>query len=108
MLKIKKLAGETAIYGLVSIVPRVLNFLLFPLHTRIFDPAAYGVINYLYVFVAFFNIIYTFGMETTYFRYATKPQADPQRIFNIAQTGVLLISLSLSLCFIIFSHPIAR
>ncbi len=107
MSKIRKLAGDTAIYGLGSIVPRVLNFLLFPLHTRVFDPAAYGVISYLYVYLAFFNIIYTFGMETAYFRYATKPDAYPIRVFNVTQTTVLLISASLSLIFIIFSVPIA-
>jgi O-antigen/teichoic acid export membrane protein len=108
MSRIKKLAGETAIYGLGSIIPRLLNFLLFPLHTRIFDPAAYGVISYLYVFVAFLNIIYTFGMETAYFRYATKPGAAPAAVFNIAQTAVLLISGALSLIFIIFAAPLAR
>jgi O-antigen/teichoic acid export membrane protein len=108
MSKIKKLAGETAIYGLGSIVPRFLNFMLFPLHTRVFDPAAYGVISYLYVFVAFLNIVYTFGMETAYFRYATKENADPKKVFNITQTGVLGISISLSLCFIIFSKPLAQ
>jgi O-antigen/teichoic acid export membrane protein len=108
MSKIKKLAGETAIYGLGSIVPRVLNFLLFPLHTRVFDPAAYGVISYLYVFVAFLNIVYTFGMETAYFRYATQPDAEPQRVFNIAQTTVLLIAAGLSLLFILFAAPIAQ
>lgn len=107
MSKIKKLAGETAIYGLGSIVPRLLNFLLFPLHTRIFDPAAYGVISYLYVFVAFLNIVYTFGMETAYFRFATKVDAQPDRVFNIAQTAVLLISGSLSLVFLVFSGPLA-
>lgn len=107
MSKIKKLAGETAIYGLGSIVPRLLNFLLFPLHTRIFDPAAYGVISYLYVFVAFLNIVYTFGMETAYFRYATKVGAEPERAFNIAQTAVLLISATLSVSFIIFAKPLA-
>ncbi len=108
MSKIKKLAGETAIYGLGSIVPRLLNFLLFPLHTRVFDPAAYGVISYLYIFVAFLNILYTFGMETAYFRYATKIGAQPQRVFNIAQTSVLLISLILSGLFIVFAAPLAR
>src|ERR1700722_9655500 len=108
MLKIKKLAGETAIYGLGSIVPRLLNFLLFPLHTRVFDPAAYGVISYLYVFVAFLNILYTFGMETAYFRYATKEGADSQKVFNLAQTAVLMISTILSLLFILFAAPLAK
>ena len=108
MSKIKKLASETAIYGLGSIIPRFLNFLLFPLHTRVFDPAAYGAISYLYVFVAFLNIVYTFGIETAYFRYATKQDSNPEQVFKIAQTGVLLISSVLSLLFIIFSEPLSH
>ncbi len=107
MSKISKLAGETALYGLGSIVPRFLNFLLFPLHTRVFNPEDYGVVSYLYVFVAFLNIVYTFGMETAYFRFATKAGNDPKRIFNIAQTTVVILSLSLSAIFIIFADPLA-
>jgi len=105
--KISKLAGETALYGLGSIIPRFLNFLLFPLHTRVFNPEDYGVISYLYVFVAFLNIVYTFGMETAYFRFATKDGNDPKKVFNIAQTTVIILSLSLSGLFIVFASPLA-
>jgi len=105
--KITQLASETALYGLGSIIPRFLNFLLFPLHTRVFNPEDYGVVSYLYVFVAFLNIIYTFGMETAYFRYATKSGNDPLKIFNIAQTVVLTLSFSISGLFILFAEPIA-
>ncbi|MBX2941845.1 MAG: polysaccharide biosynthesis C-terminal domain-containing protein [Cyclobacteriaceae bacterium] len=107
MSKISILAGETALYGLGSIVPRFLNFLLFPLHTRVFNPEDYGVVSYLYVFVAFLNIVYTFGMETAYFRYATKEGGDPKKIFNIAQTTVVVLSLAMSGIFILFANPIA-
>lgn len=107
MTKLSKLAGETALYGLGSIIPRFLNFLLFPLHTRVFNPEDYGVVSYLYVFVAFLNIIYTFGMETAYFRFATREGSDPKRIFNIAQTVVMSLSLILSGLFILFATPIA-
>ncbi len=105
--KISKLAGETVLYGLGSIIPRFLNFLLFPLHTRVFNPEDYGVVSYLYAFVAFLNIVYTFGMETAYFRFATKEGNDPKRIFNIAQTVVVTLSISFSLLFFIFANPIA-
>lgn len=106
--KISKLAGETALYGLGSIIPRFLNFLLFPLHTRVFNPEDFGVVSFLYAFVAFLNVVYTFGMETAYFRFATKEGNDPHKIFNLAQTAVLTISLSLSLLFIVFANPIAN
>lgn len=107
MSSIKKLAGETALYGLGTIVPRLFNFLLLPLHTAVFNPEAYGVITYLYAFVAFINVVYMWGMETAYFRFATRPGADATQVFNLAQTVVVTISLSLSLLFIAFKFPIA-
>ncbi len=107
MSKLKQLAGETVLYGLGSILPRMLNFLLVTLHTNIFSRAEYGEITKLYAFVAFVNIVFMFGMETAYFRFATKPGADSKRVFNLAQTSVLLISVPLSFVFILFSSPIA-
>jgi O-antigen/teichoic acid export membrane protein len=64
MSKIKRLAGETVLYGLGSIVPKFLNFLLVRLHTAAFLPDEYGVITKLFAYVAVINIIFTFGMET--------------------------------------------
>jgi O-antigen/teichoic acid export membrane protein len=107
--KLKRLAGETALYGMGSILPRVLNFLLVPLHTiNMFDQAEYGQITKLYAFVGVINIVYMFGMETAFFRFSTKPEADRQRIFNLSQTTVITISLLLSVVFISFSSSIAR
>jgi len=106
--KLKRLAGETALYGLGSILPRVLNFMLVPLHTiNMFSKVEYGEITKLYAFVGVINIVYMFGMETAYFRFATKPGADQQRIFNLSQSSVVFISVLLSVVFISFSSPIA-
>src|SRR6478609_6971882 len=107
MGKLKRLAGETVLYGLGSILPKFLNFLLVWLHTNVFLPAEYGVISYLYSYVSFIAVIFTFGMETAYFRFATKPGADENKIFNLAQTVVVGISLVLSVVIIGFANPIA-
>jgi O-antigen/teichoic acid export membrane protein len=107
MSKIKKLAGETVLYGLGSILPRFLNFLLVYLHTDVFRPEAYGVITKLMAYVAVVNTIFMFGMETAYFRFASKPGADEKKIFNITQSVVLAISGFLSILFIVLSDPIA-
>jgi len=107
--KLKRLAGETALYGLGSILPRVLNFMLVPLHTiNMFSKSEYGEITKLYAFVGVINIVYMFGVETAFFRFATKPEANQQRIFNLSQTSVVLISIFLSVIFISFSSPIAN
>jgi O-antigen/teichoic acid export membrane protein len=106
--KLKRLAGETALYGLGSIVPRMINFLQVPLHTiNMFSEAEYGEITKLYAYVAVVNIIYMFGMETAYFRFATKPGADPKRIFNLAQTSVIAISGALTVLIVLGAVPIS-
>ena len=68
---IKKLAGQTIWYGLSSIFGRFLNYLLTPLLTTIFFTDEYGVISLLFGYAAFLNIFYTYGMETSYFRFAS-------------------------------------
>ena len=65
-----KLLGQTAMYGLPSIVGRLLNYLLVPLYTAIFaNPADYGVLSDLYAYVAFLIVLLPLGMETAYFRF---------------------------------------
>jgi O-antigen/teichoic acid export membrane protein len=106
--KLKQLAGETVLYGLGSMLPRLLNFLLVPLHTiNMFSKAEYGIITKLFAYVAVVNIVYMFGMETAFFRFATKTQADVKRIFNLTQTTVMMISGTLSIVFIVFAKDIA-
>jgi O-antigen/teichoic acid export membrane protein len=108
MSKLKSLAGETVLYGLGSILPRFLNFLLVFIHTKnTFSLEEYGVLTKLMAWVAFINVVFTFGMETAFFRFATKVGSDAKRIFNLAQTSVLLVSMPLSILLIMFASPIA-
>jgi O-antigen/teichoic acid export membrane protein len=99
--KIKRLAGETALYGLGSILPRFLNFLLVPLHTAVFSEASYGVFTQIFSYVAVINIIFMFGMETAYFRFASQPANDEKHIFNLTQTVVVGISFFLTVIFFV-------
>lgn len=108
MGKIKRLAGDTVLYGLGSIVPRFLNFLLVALHTRVLTQAEYGLLTDILSLMAFLNVIYAFGMETTYFRFASKPGADEGRIFNQAQTAVMVISIGISILLAAFAIPMAN
>jgi O-antigen/teichoic acid export membrane protein len=107
MGKIKRLAGETALYGLGSILPRAINFLLVKPHTDVFLPDEYGVVTKLYAYATFINVIYSFGMETSYFRFVTKPGADENRIFNLSQTTVITLSSIISVFFLLFYRSIA-
>ncbi|QHT71362.1 lipopolysaccharide biosynthesis protein [Rhodocytophaga rosea] len=106
MSVLKKLAGETALYGLSSIVGRLLNYLLVPLHTAVFAPAEFGVNAKLYAYVAFFNVLYTYGLETAYFRFASK--AKDENYYNVALSSIILSSSLLSGLIIILSPQIAN
>jgi O-antigen/teichoic acid export membrane protein len=108
MSKLKKLAGETALYGLGSIVPRVLNFFLIALHTRVFHPGELGLYTNLYAWVAFLNIVYLFGLETAYFRFATKPGADEASVFRSAQTFILTLGIVLTGVILAFAQPVSN
>ncbi len=75
--------GQTAIYGLSSIVGRLLNFLLVPLYTSIFSPDEYGVLSVLMSLVAFAMVVLTYGLETSFFHFANK-ESEPQKVFSTA------------------------
>jgi O-antigen/teichoic acid export membrane protein len=105
--QIKKLFGQTAIYGVSSIFGRAVNFLLVPLYTAVFEPSEYGVVTELYAYVAFLMVFYLYGIETTYFRFATKYE-NHQSYFRIAVTQSLGIALLLSGVIIGLSGDIAN
>ena len=97
---IKKLVGQTAVYGLSSMVGRLLNFLLVPLYTSILPPSDYGVVSQLFAWVAFLVVFLTFGMETTYFKFlqikSDKANAFNQGFLNLLSlNGVFVVALLL-------------
>jgi len=111
---LRKLAGQTAIYGLSSIVARFLNFLLVPLYTSkfVFAPAEYGVVTALYSWTALLNVVLTFGMETTFFRFANKDHVrdneDGGRVLYATATwGLFFPALAFMLLGGLFSQHIA-
>ncbi|MBL7939708.1 MAG: oligosaccharide flippase family protein [Flavobacteriales bacterium] len=115
MSALRKLAGQTAIYGLSSIVARFLNFLLVPLYTSkfVFEPAEYGVVTSLYSWTALLNVVLTFGMETTYFRFANKDHVkdnpDGGRVLYATATwGLFFPALAFMLLGVSFSDHIAE
>lgn len=110
MANLKSLAKETAIYGLSSIVGRFLNYLLVPLYTAKISAASggYGIITNIYSYVALLLVILTFGMETTFFRYANKEHSDPQKVYSttlIAVGSVGLLFIAIVLCLL---NPISE
>ncbi len=103
---LKKLAGETAIYGMSSIVGRFLNWWLVPYYSRIFLPEEYGVVTNLYSYVAFLLVILTFGMETGFFRYANKTK-EHDKIYSTSAFSLFGSSLLFVVVTFIFAGDFA-
>jgi len=105
---IRKLISQTAVYGLSSIVGRLLNYLLVPLYTSVFtDPAHYGVVSELYAWVAFLIVILTFGMETAFFRFIQTSENKEQTYLN-SLASVLGINAFLFAALLFFNDDIAQ
>ena len=76
---LKKLAAQTAIYGISSIIARFLNYLLTPYLTRIMTTGEYGVVTDLYALIPFILLLLTMGMETGYFHFAGKAGTSEEK-----------------------------
>ncbi|MFN5704669.1 MAG: lipopolysaccharide biosynthesis protein [bacterium] len=106
MSAFKKLASQTAYYGISSILGRMLNYALVPLHTRVLTSQQdYGIIGELYSYITFLNIIFLYGLETTFFRFATENKSD-NSIYNKAFTSILFSSILLAATIFLFATPI--
>ncbi|MDX2249834.1 MAG: polysaccharide biosynthesis C-terminal domain-containing protein [Bacteroidia bacterium] len=104
---LKKLAGQTAIYGISSVLGRVLNLALTPLYTNVFANGEYGIFIYLYSWIALVNVVLIFGMETTFFRYA-QDNENYKSVYTQAFLWVLFISSSFFLLTGLFYKGIAE
>lgn len=105
---VKKLFGQTAVYGMSSILGRLLNYLLVPLYTAVFvDPADYGVVSELYAWVAFLIVLLTFGMETAFFRFIQK-EGQREKTFATALVSLLFVNAVFFIILAIFHQDIAR
>lgn len=91
----KRLAKETAVYGLSSIVGRFLNWMLVPMYTRVLaGTGEYGIITNLYGWTALLLVLLTYGMETGFFRFINKKEEkEPMRIYASVLRSLLVTSL---------------
>lgn len=104
---IKQLLGQTAVYGLSSIVGRLLNYLLVPLYTAVFaNPSDYGVVSELYAWVAFLVVLLTFGMETSFFRFL-QDKEDKEKVFVNSFLTVIGINVLFFAVLLFFNQNIA-
>lgn len=104
---LKQLAGETAIYGLSTILARIINFVLVPVYTRVLTQADYGVVTELMSWIGVLQVAMVLGLETGCFKFANRDGADTRKVYGnafVAVFGVSAVTLALTLA---FATPIA-
>lgn len=102
----KTLASQTAVYGLGTIVPRMLNYMLVPLYTRVFVAEIYGEFTELYAWIGLFLALLTYGMETSFFRFSQKE--DYKKVFAAAEKSILFTTAIFLLIMAFVFNPVAN
>lgn len=110
MANLKSLFKDTAVYGLSSIIGRFLNYLLVPLYTHVIAASSggYGVVTNLYAYTALILVLLTFGMETTFFRFANKEEENPHCVFSTAVSVIVTLTALFLTSIILFIAPIGE
>jgi O-antigen/teichoic acid export membrane protein len=104
---LRKLAGQTAIYGTTTIVYRLINYFLVPIHTYIFHKEQYGVVAEMYAYVALLIVMLTYGMETAFFRYYDSKAENKERVYSTTLISLMISSVVFVFFMILYSQPIA-
>ncbi len=106
MSVIRKLASQTAIYGLSTMLGRLINYLLVPLYTRtLVDVADYGIVGVMFGYASLGAVLFAFGLETGFFNFARK-QENPENVFSTAGNFLVLTGLTWVLLSRFFGYPI--
>ena len=104
---LKQLAGQTVIYGLSTILARIINFLFVPIYTRLLSPESYGVVTEFMAYIAVLQVVLVLGLETGCFRFANKEGVDSKKVYSSAFVTVFCVSATFLTLMIAFASPIA-
>ncbi len=95
------------IYGLSTILARIINFLFVPIYTRLLSPESYGVVTEFMAYIAVLQVVLVLGLETGCFRFANKEGVDPKKVYSNAFATIFCISATFLALMIAFAGPIA-
>ncbi len=104
MSGIKKLAGQTLWYGVPNIFSRFLNYGLTLLGFRLFDAATTSNLTQVYAIIPFLNIVFTYGLETSFFRFAQL--TDPKKLYNTLSLSIVATTVLLTSALLLFRQPL--
>lgn len=107
--KLKELTKDTAIYGISTMIGRFLNFILVPFYTNIFSPGDYGIVIIIYSYLALLNIIYIYGLDSAFLKYAAfKDIGDDKANFSTPFISVFITSIFFSGLIVLFHKSIVN
>jgi O-antigen/teichoic acid export membrane protein len=106
MSMLKKLASQTAIYGLSTMLGRLINYLLVPLYTKtLIHVADYGIVGVMFGYASLGAVVFAFGLETGFFNFARKSD-HPERVFSTATHFLIITGLFWMGIAKFFAYPI--
>ena len=95
------------IYGLSTILARIINFLFVPIYTRLLSPESYGVVTEFMAYIAVLQVMLVLGLETGCFRFANKEGVDTKKVYSSAFVTVFGVGAAFLALMIAFASPIA-
>lgn len=103
----KSLFKQTAIYGLATVVPRLMSFLLNPLYVYyLTDKSKMGEVSIIFSYLVFFNVVLSYGMETAFFRFYNS-ENQKANVVSTATISLLVSTISFLILGLFFQEQIA-
>ncbi|MGB2761254.1 lipopolysaccharide biosynthesis protein [Maribacter stanieri] len=106
MNPLKKLFKQTAIYGLATVLPRMISFLLVPIYTDVMAPGKYGEVTLIFSWFAIFNVFLAYGMETAFFRFY-KESENRKKVVSTSLLSIMGSTALLVLIGILFKEKLS-
>jgi len=103
---LKRFFKDTIIYGIASVLPKVVTILLLKLKTKVFGPDTFSQDVTYYVYATYLNVILTYGMETAFFRFFTK-EKEKGKVISTTFISLLTTTLIFLILSLYFSNSIS-
>jgi O-antigen/teichoic acid export membrane protein len=107
MSVLKKFIGQTAVYGISTVLSRLLGFILTPFYTNAFAKVTYGVLTKLFAYASLINAVLAFGMESTFFRYLNKHEDKKREVYNNSFLCIAFIATLFLVTGFVFTNTLA-
>jgi O-antigen/teichoic acid export membrane protein len=104
---LKKLFKQTFVYGLATVLPRMLSFILVPIYTKVMpNPALYGEVSVIFAWFAIFNVVLAYGMETAFFRFFYKAD-NKNKVISTSLISIIATTVLFFILALVFQNSLA-